>query len=128
MMATQQLVTGSSLATLILALSACAASPERPERELARAESAIELVAENGGEEYGQPAFDRARARLDRARQAAAEGDYREALRLAEEAELDAEVAAAQTSHLKAQEALTDINGSIEVLRREIERAQSSQR
>jgi tetratricopeptide (TPR) repeat protein len=99
--------------------------PHRPERQLARAETGIEFAEQSGAAEYGQAALGRARTELAMAWEFAEEGEYELALQAAERAELDAELAAAQTNRRKAEDALGEINASIETLRREIAREQT---
>jgi hypothetical protein len=111
---------------LAFGCAACASAPDRPEAQLASAETSIEFAEENGAQEFGPAALERARTELERARQAAVNEEYQLALELAERAELDAELAAAQTNHEKAVVALLEIQQSISTLRREIARNQSS--
>jgi len=117
---------GAAFAAVMLVASGCASAPDRPERQLARAETSIEFAEQNGASEYGSTALDRARYHLEIAQNEADEGDHADALRHAEKAELDAELAAAQTSTGKASEALEEIRKSIETLRREIARNEFS--
>jgi hypothetical protein len=115
----------AALAASVLVGSGCAAQPDRPEGQLARAETSIEFAEENGASEYGAAALGRARTHLATARDFAGEGEYELALQAAEKAELDAELAAARTNRHKAEEALVEINESIATLRREIAREQA---
>ena len=116
---------GTAIA-LAMSCVACASAPDIPERQMARAETSIEFAEQNDAQEFGPAALERARNQLDQAGTAAAHGEYELALRLAERAELDAELALAQTNHEKAELALHEIQESIETLRREIARNQSS--
>lgn len=113
---------------VVLALScvACASAPERPDRQLARAETGIEFAQESGAREFGPAALKRAETQLERARTAADNEEYEHALHLAQRAELDAELAVAQTNHEKAELALREIRESIRTLQAEIARKQSS--
>lgn len=115
-------------ATFALALTtvACASAPDRPDRQMARAESSIEVAQETGAQQYGPAALERAQKQLDQAEVAAANQEYELALRLAERAELDARLAVSQTNHLKAAAALEELQQSIDSLRREIARNQAS--
>lgn len=110
------------IAACALLPGGCASSPDRPAEELARAEQRIELAEQSGAREFGAPALDTAQTKLARARLAAEQGEYEEASRLATEAELDAELAAAQSNRGKAEESLREINASIATLRDEIAR------
>lgn len=123
-----QLMTLGKIAITGLTLTcvACASSGQRPESELARAETTVELAEQNGAREFGPAALERAQDQLAKARVAAANEEYDRALKLAEKAELDAELALAQSNHEKALVALREIRESIEDLRREIARNQAS--
>lgn len=118
----KRIATSLGLATFLAAAAGCAAAPDRPEKQLARAETSIEFAEQNGATEFGATALDRARQHLDSAHAYADDGEYADALRAAEKAELDAELAAAQAQTSKAREALAEIRESIETLRREIAR------
>ena len=72
--------------------------------------------------QYGSVELDRARDKLSRAKRAADSGDHQEALWLAEQAELDAELAAVKASRGKTDDSLAEVNESIQTLRREIAR------
>jgi len=109
-------------AITLLLLAGCAASTPRPDSQLASAETSIELAEESGAREYGPTALERARTKLSLAQQAADRDENETALRLASEAELDAELAASQADRYKAEEALAEINQSIQTLREEIAR------
>lgn len=108
---------------VMLLVSGCGSSPERPDRQLARAESSIQRAERSGARQHGSLALDRAREKLMQARRAVDNEEMKVALRLAAEAEVDAELATAQADRYKADNALREINDSIETLRREIERA-----
>ncbi len=114
-------------ATSLLLLTACASSAPRPDSQLASAKTGIELAEESGAREYGPTALERARTKLAQARAAADRDENETALRLATEAELDAELAASQAGRYKAEEALAEINDSIRTLRQEIARNQGEQ-
>jgi hypothetical protein len=64
--------------------------------------------------------LDRAQENLRLAQQSAEAGEYEKSLRFAQKAEIDAELAAAQSNTGKAREALEEIMESIATLRREI--------
>ncbi len=110
----------AALTAIALMAAGCSSTPERPETQLARAETSVEFAEENGAREFGSAALDQAREHLRLARQEAQEGEYEDSLRLAEKASVDAELAAAQTQTGKAREALEEIRLSIETLRREL--------
>lgn len=111
-------------ALALLFLSGCATSGDRPDGQLAHASESIEAAEQTGAREFAPAALEMAKDKLDRARTATERGDHEIALRLAREAELDAELAAAQANRGKAQDALDEINESIRTLRNEIARNQ----
>jgi hypothetical protein len=113
----------AATAALLLSISGCASSPERPTQELIRAEKSIEIAEQSGAREYGRDALGRARDKQKNAEIAAERGDEEIALRLAREAEIDAELAVAQSNRGKAESSLAEIQNSIETLRQEIARA-----
>lgn len=125
MLLRQSIPTAYGLAALVFLLTGCASSADRPTEELARANESIEAAEEAGAREYGLTALDRARTKSQEAMIAAERGDHDLAWRLAREAELDAELAAAQANHGKADAALAEINDSIDTLRTEIARERS---
>lgn len=110
----------------IVALTAsCASGPERPHQALARAEASIEQAEQSGAREYGAVELSAAREKLNKARAAANEGEHIVARRYAEQAALDAELAAAMTRSRKAELSVEQLNRSIETLREEIARSQA---
>lgn len=109
----------------LLALGACASSPDRPFQDLARAEASIEQADQTGAREYGATELDAAREKLALARAAADNDENVAASRYAKEAAVDAELAMAVTRNRKAERALEELNRSIETLRQEIARNQA---
>jgi hypothetical protein len=81
----------STLAILSLALAACA-TPAPPEADLAAARAAL-LQAEPFAHRYARAELALAQSKLAQAEQAMARDDWREARRLAEQAEVDARYA-----------------------------------
>jgi len=111
-----------TFALLALTAAGCASSPDRPVQQLTRAESSVRFAEQSGARQYSTTALDTARDKLARADQAAERGDNEIAERLAAEAELDAEFAAAKATRGKADDALSEVRDSIETLRNEITR------
>ena len=109
-------------AIVSLAIAGCAASPEAPVTQIARAEYAIEIAKDIDAYEYASGPLSDAENTLRAARQADDEGEYEQAKKLATEAELLAQVAAAKAERAKAEHALDDINQSIAALQDEIAR------
>lgn len=118
------------LATTVLMpfiLAACASTGDRADEQLAHASESIEAAEQSGGREYGPVALESAQTKLTLARIAMERGEHEEALRLAHEAELEAELAAAQASRGKAEDALEELDDSIRTLREEILRNQDKE-
>lgn len=95
------------------------ASIERPVAELSKAEASIAQAERSGAQEYGATALDSAREKYAAAQQAAQDKEYQVALRLANEAEVDARLASAQTERGKSQAALQALDENLDTLRRE---------
>ena len=107
---------------LSLAMTACASGP-RPVAELSRAHTLVEQAEQAGAQQFAAADLDAARSKLQQAEQKDAKSDL--ALRLAQEASMDAEVAAARTRVGKAEQAVTEVNASIESLRKETNRSET---
>ena len=90
---------------------------------LAVADAAVSDAITAGGPEYAAVDFRNAQRRLDRAHDALALGDYIAARQLAEEAEVDARLAATRARSAKAVRAAAEVQASIRALREELERA-----
>ncbi|MDX1460332.1 MAG: DUF4398 domain-containing protein [Xanthomonadales bacterium] len=115
------------LALPAVGLTGCASSHEMLDEEFASARTSIELAEQSGAREFAPASLERARERLSGAELALERGDEELALRLLAQAELDAELAAAQADRGKADEALAEVNDSIDDLRREIDRNRSGE-
>lgn len=116
-----------SPAVVILAgamLAGCAGNPERPVEDIAAANVTIERAEQAGARRYSSADLDMARQKLADAKAASERGNYVAAERLAEQARLDAEYAAAAADTAKAREAVAAVQGRIDTLRREIQRQQ----
>lgn len=113
-------------AVSLFGIAGCASTGERPDAELATAKATIEQAQQAGANEHGARPLSSAREKLSAAEAAVARDEMLVAQRLAEEAALDAELAGAMARNRKAQLAVEELNDSIEVLREEINRNQSS--
>lgn len=110
-------------ATLCL-MAGCASTPE-PVAEMATARAAVAAVEDTDVRRLAPVELDRAKTKLARAESALEDRDRDEARRMAEESLADAKLARAQTDALTAQRSADELEQSIEVLRSEIDRAQS---
>lgn len=123
-----QSVAGTSVSCLVLALamSAGCASGPKPDADVAKAAARIEQAQQAGAAEAAALELKSANDNLQKARNAAEEGEDREAINLARRAEADAEVAEAKARHQQAQKAVAEVKSSTETLRQEAERAQQA--
>lgn len=120
-----RLLKSAAVCGSMLILVACATGPDPSVRPIAQAESKIETAEESGAARSSPEAMASARKHLAAARAAADEGESEEATRLATKARLDAELAIAQADSQEAQQALEELEDSLQALRNEISRNQS---
>ena len=104
-------------------LVGCAGTPDRPIAELAEARSAIELAEQSGAQEHSTALLTTARNKLARAESLSRDGDHDEAARLADQAEIDARLAAAKASLAKTEAAASQLQESLSTLERELDRS-----
>lgn len=104
--------------TVCAALGACA-NFERPVADMSKAEASIALAERSGAQEYGAQALNSARDKYAAAQSAAINEDFELAFRLAKEANVDAQLALAQTDRGKSEAALKELNASLSTLHRE---------
>lgn len=106
---------------LTLALGACAA-PYKPVAELAAARTMVSN-AQPAAARYAPQELRAAQAKLARAEAAMAAEEYEAARRLAEQAEVDAKLAWSIAESERARQAVAELNQSIDVLQKELERS-----
>lgn len=104
---------------LVLAMGACA-STNIPEPDTSEAESMIKQAEEAGAQEY-------AAVELREAREKVEQEENEKAMRLTEEASVDAELAMVKAHSAKAQEAVKQLQETIKTLKKEIERNKEKQ-
>jgi hypothetical protein len=108
------------IAAAALAAGGCAGGPsERPDTAIARAEASINAAERAGGRQYGAADLDMAREKLTRSKMMAEQGEEVSALRLAEQASVDANLAGAKAVSGKSREALEQLRASNQALREE---------
>lgn len=114
---------GSSVVVLSCLLAACAHSPQ-PETNAAlqAAEMAIADADRNGVNGYPSPELVESRSKLQQARAAAQKEQMTLAFQLAQESQVDAELASAKATVIKEQQVNTDMEKSIESLKQEMNR------
>jgi uncharacterized lipoprotein len=106
---------------VFLTLSACSSTPE-PKAEIAASQAALEAAQTSGAREYAGAELEAARSKLNLAQQASAQGDNDLARRLAEAAEADARLAQARASSVRARNAATQVERSLQALQDELQR------
>lgn len=102
-------------------LGACASDPA-PDAELAGAQVAVDDAEQANAPAQAAGPYELARAKLERARDAAADGENLEARRLAEQALVDAQLAEAQARSKLARQNAADLRTSIETLQGDLAR------
>ena len=105
----------------IAVFTACG-STNAPTQQLAETETVIRQAEQVGGDEYAPLELREARRKLEHAQNAMDDEDYEKAIRLAEQARIDAELAQIKTLSGQSQRAVTELRESIRILKEEIER------
>ena len=108
-----------SLSALFL-MSACAGAP--PTTEMAVAKVAVNNANTAGANEFAPLPYRAAQEKMEGAQNAMATENYAVARKLAEEAEVDAQLSAVTARSVKAQKAVGQLQQDNNVLRQEIDR------
>lgn len=103
-------------------VAGCATAPPASNEQMAVSRAAIANATSAGGAEYAPMEMRAAQDKMDRADRAVAKEDYDGALRLAEDAQVDARLAEKKANAAKAQKAAVVIHDDNRVLRDEINR------
>ena len=111
----------AGLAAAVLALAACATAPV-PTEQLAVTTAAVAQAVSAGGQELAPTEMGAARDKLVRAHLAVAAKDNPQALRLAQQAQVDAQLAASKAEATKARKAEAELQEAARVLREEMKR------
>jgi hypothetical protein len=123
MATTKRIFTLAAAGSLALAAAGCATvQPAAPTSQIAVARSAIADATSADAARYDAADLRNAQRKLDRAHDEMAQGDYGTAKNLAEEAELDARLAATRARSDKATRAAAEVQASIRALQDEIAR------
>lgn len=104
------------LLLVLLTVAGCAGTPV-PRAQLAVSQRAIEDAKTAGAAQAAPLDLQRAQDKLSRAQAATAEANNEQARRLAEEAEVDARLAAARARTARTREAAVEVQKSIRALR-----------
>lgn len=106
----------------VVTLTACASNSPPAGPALAASAASYEAARTAGAPQYAAGEMDSARTKLERARALAAAGKSREAMRLAEQADVDAQLASARTRSERSRLALAEVQASLNTLRQELQR------
>lgn len=102
-------------------ISACASIPP-PTEQMAVSKAAVTGATSAGGNEFAPLQLKSAMEKMDSAEQAMREENYLAARQLAEQAQVDAQVASATARSSKAQKAASALQEDTQVLRKELNR------
>ncbi len=117
----------ATVATMVVALSACGSKVPRPDSELALAGSALKSAELSGAREHAPLELRHARAKKAAADAAIEDKKYSKARYLTIEARVDAELARAAADAEKSRQELQRAQDSIESLRDEVLPASNTQ-
>ena len=107
---------------IVLGLLAACGSTNPPSQQLTETQMVIQQAEQLGAEDYAPLEIRDAKIKLGLAREAVEAKEYETAIRLAEQARVDAELAQIKAQSGKAQEEVAELRESIRVLKAEIER------
>jgi hypothetical protein len=105
-------------AALALSVAGCASTPI-PNEKIAVAKSSVSRAEQSGAPEYAPVEMAAARDKLARAEKAAADKDAQPATQLAEQANVDAQLAEATAQQHKSHKAAAEFDASMQALRQE---------
>jgi len=118
----KQVMQMAGVAFAAVAFMAGCASTSAPTEQMAVSRAAVSNAMSAGGNQYAPVQFRSASEKLEAAERAMAAKDYELALRLAEQAEVDAKLSAEMARSARAQIAADALQEDIRVLRQELER------
>jgi|SRR5579872_204001 len=121
----KSVISRAALAAAVLlavgALSGCGSPAPKPDDALVRAKTAVDQATTGGSAQYAAVDLNNAQSELQLANDAAAEGDYKQARYMAEDAQVDAELALARTQAKKADEATKQIQQGNQALQNQVD-------
>lgn len=117
-----QMVHKVATAAAVIVLMAGCASTSAPTEQMAVSRAAVSNAMSAGGNQFAPVQLKSALDKMDSAERAVGAKDYELALRLAEQAEVDANLAAEMARSAKAQQAAAAVQEDIRALRQEIDR------
>lgn len=110
---------------ILMAVGACGTSAPPPNTQITEARSAVRTAEDVGARESAALEYRRAQQKLDEAQAAMARGRNDRARRLAEQAAVDAELAAIKARSVRTQATVSELQESIRLLRDEISRGEN---
>lgn len=113
------------ISALVLATSlvaACSSTPQ-PAPSLAASNASLDAARAAGADELAPLELQQARTKFEQARVLAQSGNERAAIRMAEQAEADAQLARAQAASVRAQRSAAEVQASLRALREELNRS-----
>jgi hypothetical protein len=113
-------------APAVLLLSACASNTPPAAPAIAAGAVSLDTARSAGAAELSAVDLNNARMKLDRARVLAQAGNNQEALRLAEAADVDAQLARAKAASERSRKAVAELDASLQTLRDEMGRMQQN--
>jgi hypothetical protein len=113
--------TGLMCAVLAGVMAACSSTPP-PMPQMALAEAAVQRASSMGTADLAPAELQRAKSKLAQAREAEGGKQYERAARLAEQAQVDAEVAEMHAQAVRSRKAAQETQDAAGVLREEINR------
>ena len=117
-MTTQRIIWSSACAAVVTALAACASGPV-PLEQLAVAKESVQRAEQAGATELAPVEMSTARDKLQRAQLAAQNHEGQNATRLADQANVDAQLAEATAREHKSHQADMELEASLQQLRQE---------
>jgi hypothetical protein len=117
-MTNQRIIRGGAFAVAFAALAACASGPV-PLEQLAVAKESVQRAEQAGATELAPVELSTARDKLQRAEQAAQNHQGQVATRLADQANVDAQLAEATAREKKSHQAEMELEASLQALRQE---------
>jgi hypothetical protein len=109
---------GAAIGIALMTAAACATTPI-PNEKIAVAKSSLQHAEQSGAPELAPVEMAQARDKLARAEKAAADHDAQPATELAEQANVDAQLAEATAQEKKSRKAATEFDASMQALRQE---------
>jgi Domain of unknown function (DUF4398) len=120
-------VKGIGIGTLVLFGSAACASTPIPNEKIAVAKASVQRAEQSGAPELAPVELAAARDKLSRAEKAAADHEAQPATMLAEQANVDAQLAEATAIQQRSHKAATEFDASMQALRQESMRSTPAQ-